>query len=222
MRSRAPRTPVCVILTFNCAFVLGAYTCLGSDAASNPTLANLDRFPLYKQPDEISCGPCAVSMILGYFGTDAGIGPLKTACNTRLLEMGAFRLGATRPEGIIRGFERYGVRAEVKTDATLADVRAAIDRNRPPLLLIRSGCETWHYVVAVGYRAVGPNVVQVTIADPGSGRLEDIEAERLLAAWNFDDTYTGPKLRRPSPDLFRKCVESSGVAGSTLITPTPP
>jgi hypothetical protein len=64
-------------------------------------ISYINQFPLIEQPDQISCGPTSCSMVLGYYGISAGIGPLKTAAGTRWYsDQFGNRVGLTLPSGI--------------------------------------------------------------------------------------------------------------------------
>ena len=157
----------------------------------------LENFPHFLQPDGISCGPTCASMVLKWYGINAGIGPLKTRCHTRFYSGPNFagkkiQVGLTIPEGVERGLEYYGVPATVGT-GSLGDVIDLINQRRPPILLVRSGVKTWHYVVACGYDLEKQTIL---LSDPGGNPNEVpgpwwISAATLDQAWMFASDLHG-------------------------------
>ncbi|MFC1836497.1 C39 family peptidase, partial [Thermodesulfobacteriota bacterium] len=196
-------------------------------SASGPISGSrqLRNFPIFTQPDDISCGPTCCAMVLSYYGISAGIGPLKTKANTRWLESGLGKLGAlvgeksvriglTFPGKIEEALEAYGLPSSVRR-ANLNDVLQYVSERRPPILLVRSGKKTWHYVVAIGFNK-GTN--EIVLADP-SGSERSISGSILDGSWQFSNTLSGSATSGRSAKVYRKVVESAGVSGHTLIVP---
>lgn len=150
-------------------------------------------FPTYKQPDGISCGPTCCRMVLRYYGIRAGIEPLKTAAGTRLLTTSTTRVGLTVPSGIRAALNRYGVSSTVGVmrRGGLTSVKSLIDQDRPPILLVRSGTKTWHYIVVVGYRKAG---AEFEFVDP-SGIRDWLSAKKLDLGWTFSGDYSGNRIQ---------------------------
>jgi ABC-type bacteriocin/lantibiotic exporter with double-glycine peptidase domain len=196
--------------------VLNAH--MASAIAEDTWIANKHKLSLIKQEDQISCGPVSVSMVLSYLGKDAGIGPLKTKCGSRILEAGRVKVGMTMPDGIKKGFEGYDCNCEIKNDASFEDVKSAINSNRPPILLVRSGDTTWHYVVVVGFGTAGQQRYY-HIADPGTGTIRKIHEGKLGRGWIFGGSYDGDEVTL-DPDLPRKVVELAKVRGNTMFLPS--
>lgn len=161
---------------------------------------DLADFPLYKQPDEISCGPTSCAMVLKYYGKSAGIGPLKTKAGTRFYEAGTRRFGMTMPGGIVNALNAYGLSASI-AKGSVDEIARLVDQDRPPILLVRSGEDTWHYVVAVGYDARPPT--QIKLADPG-GSAYFIDAAALNGAWQFSSDLNGKEI------VARRCRTCGG------------
>jgi len=161
-------------------------------------IRNEERMPLYSQPDGISCGPTAVAMVLKYYNREAGIGALKTACGTRIYSGPNFAgrqisVGLTLPAGIRQGLKSYGVGADVRGNSSLDDVMRLIDEDRPPILLVRSGRDTWHWLVVVGYYDDGARFL---VRDPGS-KERFVSARALEMGWSYAGTYRGVDIPNP-------------------------
>ncbi len=202
----------------------------------------LRNFPILKQPDPISCGPTCCSMLLQYYGIHANIEDVKQTAGTRLLKFGKDEIGFTWPSRVKKALYEHGLESEMKRRATLSDVVDLINRNRPPIMLVRSSARTWHYVVAIGRRGN----TRFRVADP-LGREYWLRAETLDQAWSFDGDLRGQRIEGAEcqicsgkgrialakclfcsgdghlPDIRRKVVESNlieRVAARTLILPS--
>ncbi len=156
-------------------------------------------FPQMTQPDGISCGPTCCSMVLKWYGIDAGIGPCKTKCGTRFVEAGDWKFGLSVPAGVRDCLAGYGVPAAVHT-ASADTIRQYLDQDRPCILLVRSAVKSWHYIVATGYdRDRGT----FTVTDPGGSTYPMTEGV-LDGCWTFSHDMAG----KPCGD--RKCGICAG------------
>jgi len=160
---------------------------LGGGRPVRGSIHNESSFPVYQQPDGISCGPTCCAMVLRHYDVRAGIGPLKTAAGTRWFSAGSVRIGLTFPSGIRAALNRYGVSSTVGVmkRGGLSSVKSLIEKNRPPILLVRSGEYTWHYIVVVAYDATRDIY---KIADP-SGKKYWIRGQQLDLGWTFQGNY---------------------------------
>lgn len=194
-------------------------------------------FPeVIEQPDQISCGPTAVAMVLQYYGINAGIGPLKTAAGSRWIQAGDFKLGLTLPLGVLKALQSRGVGANVYNGG-LRDLTNAIDEGKPPILLVRSARGLWHYIVVTGYSSGGDSF---RIHDPG-GSVYWISGADLQQTWQFSgdlrsdgsgrgwsdrikglrcDVCAGSgRVNAPDPNL--ECVICSGSGRVKIVLDTP-
>ncbi len=150
--------------------------------------AVLPDFELFSQPDGISCGPTSAAMVLRYFGIVAGIGPLKTKAGTRFYEDGRISVGLTQPANLRDAITSYGLDAHWYKGASTNDLVTYINQGRPPIVLLRSGSKTWHYVALVGHRNNGR---EFYVADPGGGVLWWMTAANLQQAWQYSGDLAG-------------------------------
>ncbi len=155
---------------------------------------SLSGFPNLKQPDDISCGPTCAAMVLRWYGVDAGIERCKTKSGTRWLQMGEYKVGMTLPSGMVNCLNSFGVPSRA-LKGSIKDIENYIDQKRPPILLVRSGVKTWHWVVAMAYGDAG-----IKLSDP-SGQQWNISRSTLDAAWTFSADLSGNKTggRRCAP-----------------------
>ena len=151
------------------------------------------RLPTYRQPDQTSCGPTCCRMVLAYYGIPAGVSSLKTAAGTRWIQVGNFDFGMSLPFGLVRALNQKGLPSQMaRMGDGLQSVRNLIDQNRPPILLVRSGPETWHYIVVIGYDPVRDFY---RIVDPAGDR-PTIPGATLDLGWTFNGNYrTGQRYR---------------------------
>jgi hypothetical protein len=174
----------------------------------------LPNFPVYAQPDGISCGPASASMVLKYYHHSAGIGPLKTKANTRWFTYNNYRVGMTHPNELASAIEQYFLGNTVYS-ATTQDLVRFVNQGRPTIVLLRSGRDTWHYVVVVGYLNDGK---VFTVADPASGGYtHNMTAAQLNGAWRFSHDMSGNYIPDPkcgschgSGKAWTKCVTCGG------------
>lgn len=185
-----------------------------SNASASSTIADsqtLADFPNLKQPDDISCGPTCACMVLRWYGVNAGLERCKTKSGTRWFELGEYKVGMTLPSGVSDCLDSFGVPSR-HVIGTTADVMRYVDQNRPPILLVRSGVKTWHWVVVSGY---SQNGAVFSVSDP-SGERYDIKSSTLDAAWTFSHDLAGQATggRRCSP------CGGSGKLASARVTCT--
>lgn len=173
----------------------GQFTMIGEEV-------RLPRFPLYQQPDDISCGPTAAAMVLSYYGKESGIGPLKTDAGTRWIEAGNRRVGMTHPTGLCNAMTKRGVPAELRRGST-SDLWSYVNDERPVILLVRSGRDSWHYVVVTGYIDRGR---EYWIHDPGAHAPYTRSAKVVQQAWQFSHDLNGNYI----PDVRCDVCAGSG------------
>ena len=201
----------------------------------------LENITIYKQPDGISCGPTSCAMVLKLYGKDVSIEDIKKVAKTTWYKSNEAEIGMTAPEYIETALKHFGVPCKLKT-GDLNDLKAYIERDRPPIVLLRSSKTTWHYVAVIGYTRTG-----FAIADP-AGYEHTMENSVFENAWNFSSDMYGAKITDPCkvcggdgkiselPGQLGKCDNCAGtgegsdvlvqllnladVTGNMLIVPT--
>jgi redox-sensing transcriptional repressor len=165
----------------------------GKVVAKNPwvTIPHPDRFKPITQPDDISCGPTCIAMVLGYYGKSAGIGPIKTKAGTQWFSAidwngKPVKFGMTHPNNMVAPLESYGVAADRAKGQGIADIKRCIDSGRPCILLVRSGWDTWHYITAVAYHRTDG---LIRIADPGDGKFYNLSESQIATGWRYSGYY---------------------------------
>jgi len=162
----------------------------------------LKNFIVIQQPDQISCGPTSCAMVLKYYGKNVSIEEIKKIAKTTWYKSKEAEIGMTAPEYIETALKHFGVSSKLKI-GNLNDLKAYIEQNRPPIVLLRSGKATWHYVVVIGY-----SPTKFTIADPG-GYEHTMENSLFENAWNFSSDMNGAEVT----NSCKFCQGSGKIAG---------
>lgn len=162
-----------------------------SDRPSHLASNSIENFPIYTQPDEISCGPTCCAMLIKYYKQrDVNIEDLKKEAYTSWFHYKGKEFGMTIPSFLEKTLCESGIPAKlIKGNLDLA--KACVDQDRPPVVLLRSSEKTWHYVVVVGYTEN-----EITLADPG-GERRTISTENFMASWLFLKTINGDDPTTP-------------------------
>ena len=211
------------------ASLVGPACVWASDEQETAEGKTLKNFPLYKQPDKISCGPTCCSMVLSYYGICAGFRTLQKQTKSRLLKIGAIQVGFTFPSKVEKALEAFGVGATVYQAGCSEHIQQMIDQSRPPILLVRSSRKTWHYVVAIGY----DKSHSILVSDP-AGHQYWLSWDVLDRAWRFDGDLRGNSYQKRRRgfcrvgrriDVWRTLVETNlieEVHGQMMIAPDQP
>lgn len=129
-------------------------------------------------------------MVLAYYGKDISIEAIKEVAKTTWYKSKEAEIGMTAPDYVETAMNHFGVPSKLKT-GTINDLKAYVEQNRPPIVLLRSGRTTWHYVVVIGYTTTG-----IRIADP-AGYEHTMENALFEAAWNFSGDMHNEELISP-------------------------
>lgn len=126
-----------------------------------------------------ACGPYALESVLRYLKIPVTITRIK-----KLTKM--TRRRGTAPDNMTRAAQKLGFRVRVKEWAELQDLRSALKKNLPPIVLWFSEHEG-HYSAVVGM-----DRRFVYLADPEFGRIRKLAAETFRRVW-FDFSTSGPE-----------------------------
>lgn len=197
-------------------------------------------FPTFRQPDQISCGPTSLQMVLKHRGNPQPLSEIRKQTCTDLLVTENIELGGTTPEFMQIALDHYGIPCTMET-ANMERLKWQVSQGLTPVALVRSGYRFWHWVVVIGY-----NEKDIIIADPGSGAIESIPSEIFRNAWNFNSDIYGQNVvvKCPAcngdgqiewlgifgrcdlcngsgslPDWWWKLVELGEMRGNILIVP---
>jgi len=192
-----------VVLSFNYEQLL---------SVQYPDSFYIKNFPLLEQPDQITCGPTSVAMLLQHYGKDTTIQQAKEMAKTEWFSYKDQVIGMTSPDFIRVALRRFGVQAQMQR-TTLPHLKYYISQSRPPVVLVRSSDKTWHYVVAIGY-----DEKKIYLADPAWGKVRAVSIDQFERAWNFTSDLRGSDFGKL--DYWKLAVETSDVRGYTLIVPT--
>ncbi|MFA6318520.1 MAG: C39 family peptidase, partial [Elusimicrobiota bacterium] len=148
--------------------------------------------PLTRQATPYTCGAAALQSVLRYYGEEVREDRLSA-------ELGADPEEGTRFWSILEAALRRGIGAEAFLDASLADLKAALDRGSPVIVAFQAWAdpptdyaEDWddgHYAVAVGYDAKN-----LYFMDPSTlGNYTYVPAEEFVRRWH--DCYDGDRVK---------------------------
>lgn len=221
--------------------VSAAYRLVEPEPITYPERYQIENFPLIAQPDEISCGPTSCVMVLKYFHINQSIETIKEKAHTQWFHYKTALVGMSTPEYLQQALAECGLPCHLK-QGRREDIVAAINAKKPPVLLLRSGKQYWHYVVAIGYTEK-----TIVLADPGGGQLTVLSWSVFEDAWNFSRDMDGVDTREQCPvcggdghispwpgqlgycdfcagqgkvmDLYCIALEFAEVQGNTMILP---
>jgi ABC-type bacteriocin/lantibiotic exporter with double-glycine peptidase domain len=183
---------------------------------SYPTSYSISDFPLMSQPDEITCGPTTVAMLLEKYNKHASIEQIKKVARTEIIRWKGRPIGGTSPEYVAEALNAFGVSSSMVA-ATLEKLKFYVSQDRPCIAFVRSGYTTWHYVVVVGY-----DEEFIEIADPSGGRRYKLETRKFMGAWTFETDMNGTNMSVRLADIALFLVQTGEAKSQTLIVPTLP
>jgi hypothetical protein len=143
------------------------------------------------QPDDITCGPTSVYMVLRQYGKRPEFEDVEKATKTKWFMHKGQPIGMTSPEYISVAMNHFGVPARKKY-LTFDQLKYHISKDRPVIVLVRSGTMTWHYIVVTGY-----DTENVTAADPAWGGPRVLPVNDFIKSWNFISDLHGVPIITP-------------------------
>jgi len=173
-------------------------------------------FPTLEQPDGITCGPTSATMLLNYYGFKTTLSEVKKVTKTHWFTYQSEAIGLTIPTYLDAALDAHGLHAKIET-GTIRKLKWYVSKNQLPIVLVRSGQKTWHYIVVVGY-----DKGNIIIANPGSGTIYPISTKDFNAAWSFTGDLNGEHLGTDFYAEILKKVDLVNVTDHVMIVPHPP
>ncbi len=196
---------------------------------AHPESHGLEFRNFLEQPDDITCGPTSAAMLLSYYGKSATPREVAVRTRTKWFRWDGEDVGMTAPMYVAVALGHFGVPSTVRRGG-VENLKHFISTGRPPVVLVRSGNTTWHYVVAFAYTAD-----QFVVADPGGGARREMSAGDFLGAWRFTHDMGGNLCGLACPacggagrcglcwggpfDPLRDLLRAGGVYDQTMIVP---
>lgn len=140
---------------------------------------------LLEQPDDITCGPTSVAMILRFYNKNVPISEVKKITRTVWYNHGGKDFGMTAPYMICKGLDYYGCKSKLGI-GSLKKLKSVVSSGRPCIVLVRSGEYSWHYVVVTGY---GNSII--FYANPTDASITGLSEQEFLRAWNWSGDLLG-------------------------------
>lgn len=174
-----------------------------------PNSYSVKNFPQLTQPDDITCGPTSIAMVLRYYGRNVGIEELRYKAKTTWFEYKNKAIGMTSPEYLVSVLKEYGIDSALQ-QGNLRSLKYYVSQNRLPIVLLRSGDRSWHYVVIIGY-----DQSSILVSDP-SGSQYKIPSDHFMGAWDFSTDMEGNYIGN---DFYRFLILMAEVQSKTYIVP---
>ncbi len=137
------------------------------------------------QPDDITCGPACVTMLLRHYGIDADVDDVKEWTRTVWLKKDEGDIGMTLPSYIVDALEHYGLDGRLSY-GDIDSLKRKVAMSKPCVVLVRSDEYSWHYVLVVGY-----DEKMIFFANPSVGEVRGLSTKEFEAAWSWKGDLEG-------------------------------
>ena len=151
---------------------------------------------ILRQPDDITCGPTCVTMILLEHGIECNVEGIRRRTKTNWFHYKGKMIGATLPQMMSRTLNEYGIENEI-IQGSLATLKSYVSENRLCIVHMRSGEAMWHFVIVYGYTDT-----HMKIADP-SGEMYEMPLENFLGCWSWKTDMQGNECGSLMADLMK-------------------
>lgn len=165
---------------------------------------------LVQQPDDITCGPTTVCMLMYFYGIDISVDEIKKITKTVWYKFGDKDVGMTTPQMINYSLNNFGLKSKIKY-GNIDNLKHKINDGSPCIVLVRSGEWNWHYVLVHGY-----DENFIFYANPSSGELEGLATDEFVGAWSWTSDLRGrscgilPKYLLKSLEIYPNSFISVG------------
>ena len=140
---------------------------------------------LVQQPDDITCGPTTMCMMMSYYGLEKEIDEIKKITKTVWYSFSGRDFGMTAPVMIQSGLNYFNFNSKLKY-GNIKNLKHMIGLGKPCIVLVRSGEWNWHYILVYGY-----NKDYIFFVNPSSGELEGLSSDEFAAAWSWYSDLRG-------------------------------
>ena len=150
-----------------------------------PDKFEISSFEFWQQPDEITCGPTSMMMILRRYNNQTSFDNVVSRTKTKWFTYNGVPIGMTSPDYVANGLTQSGLKSKLqfgKEDS----LKYLVSQNKPVIVLLRSGASLWHYVVVIGYDSE-----HFYIGDPSQGRKLALPKQDFLGSWSFKQDMWG-------------------------------
>lgn len=124
-------------------------------------------------------------MVLKVYGKDVTLDTVKKITKTVWFQYNQEDVGMTTPDYLVLAMNHYGVESKMM-QGNIHLLKYQISHNKPCIVLVRSGEQTWHYFVVIGY-----DPEYLYIADPGDGNIRPMATKIFLECWNWTADTNG-------------------------------
>ena len=180
-----------------CATFIGISSWIGK---SYPAVFNIEINHLVQQPDDITCGPTSVCMLLYFYNKNISVDEIKKITNTVWYSWNGRDVGMTSPSYIVSSLKYFGLHSRQKY-GNLNNLKHQISHGTPCILLVRSGEWNWHYVLVCGY-----SENYIFYANPTTGEIEGLSTDEFYSAWSWNSDLRGRTCGQ-LPKYFLKGIE---------------
>jgi predicted double-glycine peptidase len=181
------------VICMLCLLLVISYHVGKSTSESFPISHEIKDFPLFAQPDSVSCGPSSLKMLLQKYGKNLKLEEIRKKTKTDYYVKDDVRIGGTTPKYMEIALNFFDVSAKMMT-IDINDLKWYVSQNRPPVALVRSDDKYWHWIVVIGYTKD-----EIIMADPGGGKRKVLSIEKFENAWNFTSDLSGTNLTKNCP-----------------------
>ena len=155
-----------------------------SVSKNTPEEHYINNLKVIHQPDDISCGPTSIAILLDYYNINKTIDDIKLYAITEWFELKDKKIGMTDPKQMEIALNKCGLKS-ISERGTLDRLKEVISKDKPVIVLLRSGQYTWHYVVVSGY-----DKNNIIIIDPIDGEIK-LDIIKFEQAWKFTHDMDG-------------------------------